>query len=100
LCVDVAVPGTFAPAPLPEASATSAVVGYAVELAGAPAPGSAAQVTLTVTRDGEPVDDLGAFADLVAIRSRDLAYLHVHLRVSRCRSSRWAASRTIRPVVA
>ena len=82
LGVDVAVPGTFAPAPLPEAAPTAAIGGYAVELAGAPAPGSAAEVTLTVTRDGEPVDDLepylGAFGHLVAIRNGDLAYLHVH----------------------
>ena len=39
-------------------------------------------VTLTVNRDGRPVTDLepylGAYGHLVALRERDLAYLHVH----------------------
>ncbi|AQA23575.1 putative secreted protein [Rhodococcus sp. MTM3W5.2] len=39
-------------------------------------------MTLTVARDGKPVTDLqpylGAFGHLVALRTGDLAYLHVH----------------------
>ena len=45
-------------------------------------PGQASPLTLTVTRDGEPVTDLqpylGAYGHLVALREGDLAYLHVH----------------------
>src|SRR5699024_11235811 len=44
--------------------------------------GEASQLTMTVTRDGEPVTELepylGAFGHLVALRDGDLAYLHVH----------------------
>lgn len=44
--------------------------------------GSASELTITVTRDGEPVTALepylGAFGHLVALRDGDLAYLHVH----------------------
>ena len=50
-------------------------------LADAPA-GAEAELTLSVSRDGRPVTDLqpylGAFGHLVALRSGDLAYLHVH----------------------
>jgi hypothetical protein len=39
-------------------------------------------LTLSVDRDGKPVDDLqpylGAYGHLVAVRASDLAYLHVH----------------------
>ena len=39
-------------------------------------------LTLSVSRDGKPVDDLqpylGAYGHLVAVRASDLAYLHVH----------------------
>lgn len=82
LGVDLAVPGSFRPAPLPEVAATDVVDGYEVTLSGTPMARSASDVTLTVTRDGEPVEDLepylGAFGHLVAIRAGDLAYLHVH----------------------
>ena len=44
--------------------------------------GTDAKLTLTVTRDGQPVTDLepylGAYGHLVALRAGDLAYLHVH----------------------
>ena len=77
------VPGASVPAPLPPPAATAAVDGYEVTLTGAPvAEGAATPVTLTVARRGEPVTDLepylGSFGHLVAIRSGDLAYLHVH----------------------
>ncbi|MDI9898600.1 hypothetical protein QM716_01890 [Rhodococcus sp. IEGM 1409] len=75
------VAGEFAPAPLPAKSATATVDGYTVTLdgdltiAGGP-------ITLSVARDGAPVTDLdpylGAYGHLVALRTGDLAYLHVH----------------------
>ena len=44
--------------------------------------GSDARLTLSVSKDGTPVTDLqpylGAYGHLVALRSGDLAYLHVH----------------------
>lgn len=56
--------------------------GYDVELGGALTPGKAGELKLTVTKDGKPVRDLqpylGAYGHLVALRSGDLAYLHVH----------------------
>ncbi|GAA0901374.1 hypothetical protein [Pseudonocardia zijingensis] len=81
LGVDLAVPGPFEPvehAP----SRTAQVDGYTVELSGELVPGRASPVTLTVSRDGQPVTDLqpylGAYGHLVALREGDLAYLHVH----------------------
>lgn len=45
-------------------------------------PGKSSELTLTVTKDGKPVTDLqpylAAYGHLVALRSGDLAYLHVH----------------------
>jgi hypothetical protein len=58
------------------------VDGYEVELDGELVAGTRSELTLTVRRDGRPVDDLqphlGAFGHLVALRDGDLAYLHVH----------------------
>ena len=82
LGVDLTVPGTVRSTPLPPAAATATVDGYEVALAGTPVAGSESEVTLTVSRGGQPVTDLdpylGAAGHLVAIRSGDLAYLHVH----------------------
>jgi hypothetical protein len=82
LGVDVTVPGSARPAPLPEAAPTAEVDGYEVSLAGTPTAGAESELELTVERGGEPVTDLepylGAAGHLVAIRSGDLAYLHVH----------------------
>ena len=82
LGVDLAVPGDTTYAPLPAPGATAAVDGYEVAISGTPLAGSTTEIELTVPRDGEPVTDLepylGAFGHLVAIRSGDLAYLHVH----------------------
>jgi hypothetical protein len=81
LGVDLAVPGAFEPvehAP----SRTAQVDGYTVELTGELVPGQASPVTLTVSKDGQPVTDLqpylAAYGHLVALREGDLAYLHVH----------------------
>jgi hypothetical protein len=82
LGADLTAPGDVAaPAPPPPAT-TATVDGFDVELDGTLVAGEAATVTVTVTRDGEPVTDLrpylGALGHLVAIRDGDLAYLHVH----------------------
>ncbi|MEU5939621.1 hypothetical protein ABZ807_10565 [Micromonospora sp. NPDC047548] len=82
LGVDVALPGQLQPRPLPAPATSTTVDGYTVTLAGAPQPGRTSQLTLTVSRDGQPVTDLepylGAYGHLVALRQGDLAYLHVH----------------------
>ena len=53
-----------------------------VTLDGRLIPGQAAELTLSVSRDGVPVTDLqpylAAYGHLVAVRDGDLAYLHVH----------------------
>ncbi|WP_329126425.1 hypothetical protein [Streptomyces sp. NBC_01465] len=76
------VSGTGSPAPLPPVRATAEVDGYQVALSGALHSGSAGELRLTVRKDGKPVTDLqpylGAYGHLVALRSGDLAYLHVH----------------------
>ncbi|UVS80371.1 hypothetical protein [Actinokineospora sp. UTMC 2448] len=58
------------------------VDGYRVQLSGDLVAGRSSEVTATVTKDGVPVTDLqpylGAYGHLVALRSGDLAYLHVH----------------------
>ena len=82
LGADLGVAGDFTPVPLPVESRTSEVDGYTVTLDGELAPGAESQLTLSVSRDGRPVTDLqpylGAYGHLVALRSGDLAYLHVH----------------------
>jgi hypothetical protein len=82
LAADLAVPGTFSPAPLPAPGVADDVDGYDVSIDGALVAGTDATVTVTVRRDGREVTDLqpylGALGHLVAIRDGDLAYLHVH----------------------
>ena len=83
LGTDLSVAGTYAPRELPAPSATAeAGDGYEVRLDGKPVAGSASELTLTVERNGKPVKDLqpylGSYGHLVALRSGDLAYLHVH----------------------
>lgn len=55
---------------------------YRVQVAGALRAGEASELDFTVTRDGAPVEELqpylGARGHLVALRTGDLAYLHVH----------------------
>jgi hypothetical protein len=79
---DLAVRGKYRPAAPPTDSLTSTVDGYTVTLDGDLTAGAEAKLTLTVTRDGEPVTDLepylGAYGHLVALRAGDLAYLHSH----------------------
>ena len=82
LGADLAASGPYEARPLPPASTTARVDGYEVKLSGAPRPGKASELKLRVSRDGKPVTDLqpylGAYGHLVALRSGDLAYLHVH----------------------
>ncbi|MFI6785311.1 hypothetical protein [Micromonospora sp. NPDC050276] len=82
LGVDVTVPGELVERPLPAPATSTTVDGYTVTLSGAPQPGRTSPLTLTVSRDGQPVTDLepylGAYGHLVALRRGDLAYLHVH----------------------
>jgi hypothetical protein len=80
---DIAVAGTYRPVPLPPPSTTATTPdGYAVTLTGALVPGTESPLTLSVSRDGAPVTDLqpylAAYGHLVALRTGDLAYLHVH----------------------
>jgi hypothetical protein len=82
LGADLSVAGGYAPEGLPAPSRTTEVDGYAVTLDGDLVAGEESELTLTVTRDGAPVTDLqpylGAYGHLVALRTGDLAYLHVH----------------------
>ncbi|GGX68916.1 hypothetical protein [Streptomyces fructofermentans] len=82
LGADLAVSGPFEPERLPAPRATARTDGYEVELTGGLRPGAAGELTLNVSRGGRPVTDLqpylGAYGHLVALRSGDLAYLHVH----------------------
>ncbi|MEV1167519.1 hypothetical protein [Nonomuraea sp. NPDC049784] len=82
LGTDVLVAGDYEPKALPQVSRTATVDGYTVTLDGDLTPGQASKLTLKVTKDGKPINDLqpylGAYGHLVALRSKDLAYLHVH----------------------
>ncbi|GAA0350164.1 hypothetical protein [Micropruina glycogenica] len=77
----VEVAGTVQPAPLGPDRTRTAVDGFTVTVDGAPVTGGSAELRFTVTRDGTPVPlqpFLGAAGHLVALRTGDLAYLHVH----------------------
>ena len=83
LGTDLAVVGDYRPAKESSGEVRTAKVdGYTVELAGNLKPGSDSKLTLSVSKDGNPVTDLqpylGAYGHLVALREGDLAYLHVH----------------------
>ena len=82
LGADLAVPGSYEPADQPGETRTDQVDGYTVTLDGDLTAGTDAKLTLAVQRNGKPVTDLepylGAYGHLVALRSGDLAYLHVH----------------------
>lgn len=82
LGADLAVGGRYRPSAPTPVTRTAVVDDYSVELTGDLRPGRDSLLTLTVSRDGEPVTDLqpylGAYGHLVALREGDLAYLHVH----------------------
>lgn len=77
LAVDLAVPGPLTVAPLPPPAPTAAVSGLRIELER-----TGDELSFTVfDRAGQPVVPepyLGARGHLVAFRSGDLAYTHVH----------------------
>lgn len=77
LAGDVRVTGSAADRPLPEPAAVARAGGYEVRLDAA----QHGRLAFAITRDGTPVDPapyLGAEGHLVALRERDLAFLHVH----------------------
>lgn len=82
LGTDVLAPGRFEPRAVPRPEQVTRVDGYEVKLTGALVPGRTSRLTLSVSKDGRPVTDLEpyleAYGHLVALRDRDLAYLHVH----------------------
>ncbi|BDM69307.1 hypothetical protein HEK616_27940 [Streptomyces nigrescens] len=82
LGADLAATGTYRPAPLPAPATVAKVDDYTVTLDGRLRAGKESELTLKVTKNGRPVTDLqpylGAYGHLVALRSGDLAYLHVH----------------------
>lgn len=86
LADDVAVSGDFTPEDLPSDTRTAELETnegtYTVTLEGDTAPGADTVLTTSIELDAKPVTDLepylGAFGHLVAIRSGDLGYLHVH----------------------
>ncbi|MBX4179537.1 DUF748 domain-containing protein [Streptomyces geysiriensis] len=82
LGADLAASGRYEPARLPAPDRMATTDGYRVALSGSLRPGEPGELTLRVSRDGKPVTDLqpylGAYGHLVALRSGDLAYLHVH----------------------
>ncbi|MFH0518102.1 hypothetical protein ACHBTE_13085 [Streptomyces sp. M41] len=82
LGADLAAAGSYEPQRLPAPGSTAEIHGYDVRLDGGLRPGRASELKLNVSRDGRPVTDLqpylGAYGHLVALRSGDLAHLHVH----------------------
>ncbi|CCF60937.1 hypothetical protein [Nocardia cyriacigeorgica] len=82
LGADLRVAGQYDAQPLPAPATTATVGEYTVTLDGEITPGQASKLTLSVSRNGQPVTDLqpylGAYGHLVALRASDLAYLHVH----------------------
>ena len=78
----VEVGGPLAPQPQTSPSTTSTVDGFDLALTGQLRAGTESQLTVRVTRAGQPVTALqpylGAYGHLVALRDGDLAYLHVH----------------------
>jgi hypothetical protein len=82
LGTDLQVPGEQRATPLPSPARTSEVDGYTVTLTGDLVPGASSALTLSVAQGGRAVTDLepylGAYGHLVALRSGDVAYLHVH----------------------
>jgi len=80
LGIDITVPGNPTTVQLPPPSNVATVDGYTVTMTGTPRVGDA-ELSFTVETAGAVVHTdpyLGAAGHLVAIRSGDLAYLHVH----------------------
>ena len=82
LGADVVIPGDAPIVPLPPVSKTATVDGYTVTATGEIGVGHAHNFTMTVTKDGAPVIDigeyLGAYGHLVALDTKTLTYNHLH----------------------
>lgn len=82
LGTDLAVTGDFEPVEPAAENRTATAGDYKVTLDGDLSAGADAKLTLSVTKNGEPVTDLqpylGAYGHLVALHAPDLAYSHVH----------------------
>lgn len=81
LGTDLAVPGDYAPEPVPAPQDAASVAGHTVRAAGELATRGTSPVDFTITRDGSTVDlepYLGADGHLVVLREGDLAYAHAH----------------------
>jgi hypothetical protein len=83
LGTDLAVPGTFEPARLPDPTDVARTEDYEVILeAGTPTAGTEGFLAFRITSGGREVERLepylGALGHLVALREGDLAFLHVH----------------------
>jgi hypothetical protein len=82
LGTDLSVAGEYTPTVLAEPATTSTVDGYEITMQSEVRAGGEVKISLTVHKDGRVITDLqpylGAFGHLVAMRSGDLAYAHVH----------------------
>lgn len=82
LGIDASVAGHYEPQSLPDTGRSAELGPYTVNLDGELLPGQASDLTLTISRNGEPVTDLepylAAYGHLVALRVGDLGYLHIH----------------------
>ena len=82
LGADLVANGSYQAKPLPPTAQSQTVDDYTVTLGGNAVAGRESEIVLSVSRDGLPVSNLqpylGALGHLVALRSTDLAYLHVH----------------------
>jgi hypothetical protein len=82
LGTDLSVAGDYTPTTLAEPATTSKVDGYEITMQSEVRAGGEVKIALTVHKDGHVITDLqpylGAFGHLVAMRSGDLAYAHVH----------------------
>ena len=82
LGTDLSVAGDYTPTTLAEPATTSMVDGFEIAMQSEVHAGGEVKIALTVRKDGHVITDLqpylGAFGHLVAMRSGDLAYAHVH----------------------
>ncbi len=83
LSEQITVPGAAATTPLPAASRTAGADGYTLNLAGEQLMADMShELTVTVSKDGQPVTDLQPYLDtyahLTAFHERDLAFAHLH----------------------
>ncbi|MGW3654864.1 hypothetical protein ACWD6R_03740 [Streptomyces sp. NPDC005151] len=78
----VTVPGATTKTPLPAGAGSAEADGYTVTVKGEPMAGMAHPLTVTVSKDGEPVTDLQPYLDtyahLTAFHEGDAAFAHLH----------------------